>query len=156
MGKIVRVIKSVYGKINWGIIKNALTSLLSIKMKVKENNVEIKVDKKFIKEFAHSNYSANINKKLQNVKANLAFHLKEIVENSGHIKKEENAKPKHSIDAHNGFEKYTARFIVIDVQNNLSKEYSCVIVVRCPNYKERYIYDIVDIKKVGPPQRCNM
>lgn len=56
MGKIVRVIKSVYGKINWGIIKNALTSLLSIKMKVKENNVEIKVDKKFIKEFAHSNY----------------------------------------------------------------------------------------------------
>ena len=60
MGRIVRVIKSVYGKINWGIIKNALTSLLSIKMKIKENN--------------------------------------------------------------------------------LSKEYSCVIVVRCPNYKERYIY----------------
>lgn len=110
-------------------------------------------DKEINEEFTHSNYSANIDRKLQNVKANISYYLKEIIENSGHIKSEENTKEKHNLDAHNGFEKYTARFIVMDNQYNITKEHSCVIVVRCPNYKERYIYDIVDIKKVGPPQR---
>ena len=27
------------------------------------------------------------------------------------------------------------------------QRYTCVIVVRCPNYKEMYLYDIVNIKK---------
>ena len=131
-------------KIDWGIVKNILISLL---------NTKIKIDKKFIKEFTHSKYSANIDRKLQNVKANIAYYLQEIIENSGHVKSEENTKEKHKLDAYNGFEKYTARFVVMDNQYNITKEYSCVIVVRCPNYKEKYIYDIVDIKKVGPPQR---
>lgn len=153
MGKVVNVIKTIYGKIDWGIVKNILISLLNTKIKIKENNFELKIDKKFIREFTHSNYSANIDRKLQNVKANIAYYLQEIIENSGHVKSEENTKEKHKLDAYNGFEKYTARFVVMDNQYNITKEYSCVIVVRCPNYKEKYIYDIVDIKKVGPPQR---
>ncbi|MBR1454356.1 MAG: hypothetical protein IJ593_06900, partial [Lachnospiraceae bacterium] len=64
-------------KIDWGIVKNILISLL---------NTKIKIDKKFIKEFTHSKYSANIDRKLQNVKANIAYYLQEIIENSGHVK----------------------------------------------------------------------
>ena len=76
----------------------------------------------------------------------------EIVENSGNISIEDNKKQKHNIDAYFGFEKYKCRFVVIDKINKKQTVYSCILVVRCPNFKEKYLYDIINIKKAGNPQ----
>lgn len=152
MGKIVNITKTIYGKIDWNIVKNILLSFLGKIICVKENNAKIKIDRKFIKEFLGSKFTISSNKKIRNVKANIASHLMEIIENSGHIQLEKNKKEKHKYDAFMGFEKYKCRFIIEDLQNNVKNEYSAIIVVRCPNFKEKYIYDIVDIKKASHPQ----
>ena len=152
MGKIVKITKTIYGKINWNIIKSILMLFLGKAICVKENNAIIKIDRKFIREFVGSKFTANSNRKIKNVKANIAGHLCEIIENSGHLEIETNKKKKHNVDASVGFEKYKCRFIIEDVKNNINNEYSAIIVVRCPNFKEKYIYDIVEIKKVSHPQ----
>ena len=152
MGKIVKITKTIYGKIDWNIVKNILLSFLGKIICIKENNVKIKIDRKFIREFIGSKFTINSNKKIRNVKANIAGHLTEILENSGHIILEKNKKEKHKNDAFMGFEKYKCRFIIEDLQNDVKNEYSAIIVVRCPNFKEKYIYDIVDIKKASHPQ----
>lgn len=156
MGQIVKIAKTLYGKVNWNIIKPILLNILKKTFKIKENNTEVKIDRKFIKEFIYSKYSTFANIKFKTVKVNLASHIQELIENCGHIEYEENQKIKHNDDASFGFEKYKCRFILEDKANNINQEYTCIIVVRCPNFKEKYLYDIIDIKKAGPPQRCNM
>ena len=153
MGKIVKITKTIYGKINWDNIKNILLSFLGKVICVKENNAIIKIDRKFVREFIGSKFTINSNRKIKNVKANIASYLCEIIENSGHLEFEINKKKKHNIDASMGFEKYKCRFVVEDTRNSISSEYSAIIIVRCPNFKEKYIYDIVEIKKASHPQR---
>ena len=89
MGKIVHVVKTKYGKIDWSIVKGILMHFLNKKIIIKENNVEIKIDRKFVKEYIHSNYSLSAKRKIK-------------------------------------------------------------------NFKERYLYDIVDIRKASPSQKSNM
>lgn len=61
MGKVVKVIKTLYGKIDWGVLKNTLMKLLNLKIVIKESNTVIKFDKKFIREYIHSTYTAYLN-----------------------------------------------------------------------------------------------
>lgn len=152
MGKVIKITKTIYGKIDWVKIKNILSSFLGNVICIKENNAKIKIDRKFIKEFVGSKYTINSNKKIRKVKANIAIHLREIIENSGHIKFEKNKKKKHINDAFMGFEKYKCRFIIEDIESGIKNEYTAIIVVRCPNYNEKYICDIVEIKKASHPQ----
>lgn len=151
MGKIVKVIKNIYGKVDWEIVRAILYKLLKQKIIIKENNSIIKIDRKFIREYVYSQYSVLAMRKIKNVKANLSYYIKEIVENSGHVLGEQNIKSKHKKDASLGFEKYKSMFVIED-KNGKKEKFSCTIVVRCPNYKEKFLYDIVDIKKASPPQ----
>ena len=45
MGKVVKVIKTIYGRIDWSIVKNILILFLNTKIRIKENNVELKIAK---------------------------------------------------------------------------------------------------------------
>ena len=150
MGRIIKITKSIIGKFNWKDIKNNLIKYLKKIIVIKENNVEIKIDRKFIKEYLGSQYTAYSSKKIKSIKANMSLHIVDIIENAGHIKKEKNVESKHNIDAWQGFEKYKARFEYVtkdEFNNDISTIYSCILILRCPNTYEKYLYDIVGIKK---------
>lgn len=150
MGRIVNIVKTLYGKVDWTEVRDKLLKLVKIVVTIKENNAKVKFDKKFIKEFSASKYTQSANRKVKNIKANLVDNIVELVENSGHISIEVNNKNKHKTDSGYRWEKYKClfRFNSLDERgNNISILYSCCIVIRCPNFNEKYIYDIVDIKK---------
>lgn len=151
MGRVVKIIKTMYGKIDWDIVKTILKKFLDKKFIIKENSAEIRIDKKFIKEYIHSNYTYSAKKKTKKVKANIVISLDQLIIYSGHIREEKNTKAKHNNDASFGFEKYKVKFSLIDCNDNV-EEYDCTLVIRCPNFKEKYLYDIVDIKKASPSQ----
>lgn len=150
MGRIVNIVKTLYGRVDWSAARMKLLKLVKNVITIKENNAKVKFDRKFIKEFTASKYTQSANKKIKNIKANLVDNITELVENAGHIFIEINNKDKHRIDSGYRWEKYKClfRFNSLDeLGNNVSIIYSCCIVIRCPNFKEKYIYDIVDIKK---------
>ena len=150
MGRIIKVVKSIYGKIDWEIIRQQLLRILKKTVIIKENNMLVKFDKRFIKEYTASLYTQRSNKKIKSIKANIAIKIIDLIENSGHIVREENLKSKHKRDAYFGWEKYKCRF-KYESKNELGivmiEYFSCCVVIRCPNINEKYIYDIVDIKK---------
>lgn len=150
MGRIVNIVKTLYGRVDWSVVRKKILKLVKTIITIKENNAKVKFDRKFIKEFTASKYTQSANKKIKNIKANLVDNIAELVENAGHISIEINNKDKHKTDSGYRWEKYKClfRFNSLDeLGNNVSIIYSCCIVIRCPNFKEKYIYDIVDIKK---------
>lgn len=151
MGKVVRIIRRFKGKIDWNIIRGVLASFVGKVIKVKETNESIKIDKKFIKEFASSVYTQKSNQTIKKIKANISPFIKELIESAGHANDEANNESKHNFDARKGWKKYRAMFEIelnINGTNELvMQRYSCIIVVRCPNRKEMYLYDITNIKK---------
>ena len=56
-------------------------------------------------------------------------------------------KEKHKIDAKYGFYKYGAKFSIVD--NDKETTYSCSLLVRNDANGKKYLYDILDIKKIN-------
>lgn len=151
MGKYIKVIRKFTGKIDWKLIKSLLLLLVGKEYAIKETKEIIKVDKKFVKEYVSSKYTKGLNSTFKKIKANLSNLIEELIENASHPKTENNKEDKHKSDAYKGWKKFTSRFIIETYDSNSNKmvmqKYTCVIVARCPNYKEMYLYDIVNIKK---------
>ena len=151
MSKYIRIIRKYTGKINWKLIKSLLVLLIGKKVVISETKEVIKIDKKFAKEFVSSKYTKGLNNTLKKIKANLSEFIEELIKNASHPKHEDNKETKHNNDAYNGWRKYVSRFTieVFDANENkmVLQRYTCIMVVRCPNYKEMYLYDIVNIKK---------
>lgn len=151
MSKYIQIIRKYTGKINWKLIKSLLALLIGKKVVISETKEVIKIDKKFAKEFVSSKYTKGLNNSLKKIKANLSEFIEELIKNASHPKHEDNNETKHNNDAYNGWEKYVSRFTIEVFDTNENKmvlqRYTCVMVIRCPNHKEMYLYDIVNIKK---------
>ena len=115
--------------------------------KITETNNSVIIDKKTSKEYSFSKYSQSLNINTKKLKGILSKYLKEIISNSFDRRFVNYKKVKHVKDAKYGFYKYKIVFSIInDLNENI---YEAVVLVRNSEDKKKYLYDILDIKKIN-------
>lgn len=117
--------------------------------KITETNNSVIIDKKTSKEYTFSKYSRKLDAENKKVKGILSKYLKEIISNSFDRRFVNNKKAKHVKDAKYGFYRYKIVFsIKDDVKENI---YEAVVLIRNDANTKKYLYDILDIKKLINP-----
>lgn len=117
--------------------------------KITETNNNVIIDKKTSREYSFSKYSRNLDMEDKKIKGLLSKYLKEIINNSGKRIYSSNKKSKHVKDAKYGFYRYKIVFSIInDLNENI---YEAVVLVRNDANTKKYLYDILDIKKLINP-----
>lgn len=117
--------------------------------KITETNNSVIIDKKTSKEYTFSKYSRKLDAENKKVKGILSKYLKEIISNSFDRRFVNYKKAKHVKDAKYGFYRYKIVFsIKDDVKENI---YEAVVLIRNSEDKKKYLYDILDIKKLINP-----
>ncbi len=117
--------------------------------KITETNNSVIIDKKTSKEYTFSKYSRKLDAENKKVKGILSKYLKEIISNSFDRRFVNYKKAKHVKDAKYGFYRYKIVFSIIDdVKENI---YEAVVLIRNDANTKKYLYDILDIKKLINP-----
>lgn len=117
--------------------------------KITETNNSVIIDKKTSKEYTFSKYSRKLAAENKKVKGILSKYLKEIISNSFDRRFVNYKKAKHVKDAKYGFYRYKIVFsIKDDVKENI---YEAVVLIRNDANTKKYLYDILDIKKLINP-----
>lgn len=117
--------------------------------KITETNNNVIIDKKTSKEYTFSKYSRKLDAENKKVKGILSKYLKEIISNSFDRRFVNYKKAKHVKDAKYGFYRYKIVFsIKDDVKENI---YEAVVLIRNDANTKKYLYDILDIKKLINP-----
>lgn len=117
--------------------------------KITETNNSVIIDKKTSKEYTFSKYSRKLDAENKKVKGILSKYLKEIISNSFDRRFVNYKKSKHVKDAKYGFYRYKIVFsIKDDVKENI---YEAVVLIRNDANTKKYLYDILDIKKLINP-----
>lgn len=134
--------------INKETIKN-INSQRGEVYKITETNNSVIIDKKTSKEYTFSKYSRKLDAENKKVKGILSKYLKEIISNSFDRRFVNYKKAKHVKDAKYGFYRYKIVFsIKDDVKENI---YEAVVLIRNDANTKKYLYDILDIKKLINP-----
>lgn len=137
-----------FKNINKEIVKN-INSQRGEVYKITETNNSVIIDKKTSKEYTFSKYSRKLDAENKKVKGILSKYLKEIISNSFDRRFVNYKKAKHVKDAKYGFYRYKIVFsIKDDVKENI---YEAVVLIRNSEDKKKYLYDILDIKKLINP-----
>ena len=117
--------------------------------KITETNNSVIIDKKTSKEYTFSKYSRKLDAENKKVKGILSKYLKEIISNSFDRRFVNYKKAKHVKDAKYGFNRHKIVFsIKDDVKENI---YEAVVLIRNDANTKKYLYDILDIKKLINP-----
>ena len=117
--------------------------------KITETNNSVIIDKKTSKEYTFSKYSRKLDAENKKVKGILSKYLKEIISNSFDRRFVNYKKAKHVKDAKYGFYRYKIVFSIKDVvKENI---YEAVVLIRNDANTKKYLYDILDIKKLINP-----
>lgn len=117
--------------------------------KITETNNSVIIDKKTSKEYTFSKYSRKLDAENKKVKGILSKYLMEIISNSFDRRFVNYKKAKHVKDAKYGFYRYKIVFsIKDDVKENI---YEAVVLIRNDANTKKYLYDILDIKKLINP-----
>lgn len=137
-----------FKNINKEIVKN-INSQRGEVYKITETNNSVIIDKKTSKEYTFSKYSRKLDAENKKVKGILSKYLKEIISNSFDRRFVNYKKAKHVKDAKYGFYRYKIVFsIKDDVKENI---YEAVVLIRNDANTKKYLYDILDIKKLINP-----
>lgn len=119
--------------------------------RILESGESVYIGEDLPSEFTQSKYT----EKLKNTRRDLLYaknqtpqEFKDLIEIATDGKWEPNRKSKHNLDAKYGFYRYTTRF-VIDKGKGRGPEYKANLLIRCDSDGKKYLYDIMDIKKVG-------
>ncbi len=117
--------------------------------KITETNNSVIIDKKTSREYSFSKYSQSLNINTKKLKGILSKYFKEIISNFFNRKFVNYKKAKHVKDAKYGFYRYKIVFSIKDeVKENI---YEAVVLIRNSEDKKKYLYDILDIKKLINP-----
>ena len=134
--------------INKETVKNIISQRGEV-YKITETNNSVIIDKKTRKEYTFSNYSRKLDAENIKVKGILSKYQKEIISNSFDRRFVNYKKAKHVKDAKYGFYRYKIVFsIKDDVKENI---YEAVVLIRNDANTKKYLYDILDIKKLINP-----
>lgn len=98
-------------------------------------------------EYSHSKSAENLPTKDKLAKGRAVTGLQEIIENAQNRRWEPNKKKKHSVDAKYGFYRYDTNFSF--EHNGKEQIYSATILIRNDANGKKYLYDILNPKKIG-------
>lgn len=107
----------------------------------------ILIDDKTANKYIYSCYTRWSKTDMKYVKCILANYIKELFMNASSKSYEVNRKNKHNLDAKYGFYKYGVKFSIVD--NGKETIYTCSLLVRNDANGKKYLYDILDIKKIN-------
>lgn len=116
-----------------------------------ESGQKVYIGKDLSGEYTQSEYTKWLlrnRKKLLNVKNQAAQGLGEMIEIATDREWEKNRKEKHAVEAKYGWYNYSSRFAV-DTGNETTDIYTVRLKIRNDANGKKYLYDILDIKKVG-------
>ena len=111
-----------------------------------ESSYNILIDKKTANEFIYSHDTKYSSYELKYVKYKLSKYLKELIENGKDKIFVNHKKEKHILDAKYGFYKYKITFSI--VEKNIESIYIAIVLVRNSYDGKKYLYDILDIKRI--------
>ncbi len=107
----------------------------------------ILIDDKTANEYIYSCYTRWSKTDMKYVKCILSNYIKELFMNASSKSFVNKKKEKHKIDAKYGFYKYGVKFSIVD--NDKETIYTCSLLVRNDANGKKYLYDILDIKKIN-------
>lgn len=126
--------------------KNNIKKQRGNKYKNIETSNNIYIDYKLQGEYIYSKYTKRRPNDIKYVKCILSDYIEELFLNAKNKTYEANRKSKHKIDAKYGFYEYNVKFSVF--QNKKEVIYTCTLLVRNDANGKKYLYDILDIKKI--------
>ena len=138
----------------WDEIKEYLKQYVGEYYEILETSECVFIGDDFPAEYAGSEYTAHLWKVKKHAKANAAQGIPELIAIADNPSKTGNTKEKHASDAKNGWYSYSTRFAlpVYGRGDNQSlseyKLYSAELLVRQDKEGKRYLYDMINIKKV--------
>ena len=135
-----------FKSINKETIKN-IKNQKGISYKITETNNNVFIDKKTAYEFVYSKNSVLNNKQQKLIKSKLSKYFKEIINNSNDRKFVNYKKKKHIKDAKYGFYKYKITFSILN--KGVEDLYEAIVLIRNSEDTKKYLYDILDIKKIN-------
>ena len=128
-------------------IKDYLTQHIGEYYNIIESGQKVYLGEDLPSEYAYSEYSKKLPTNKLLAKGRASSNLQEIIENASNRQWSKNTKPKHIQDAKYGFYKYDTKFS-FDV-NGKEQTYSGTILIRNDANGKKYLYDILNIKKIG-------
>lgn len=128
-------------------IKDYLTQHIGEYYSIIESGQKVYLGEELPNEYAYSEYSKKLPTNKLLAKGRASSNLQEIIENASNRQWSKNTKSKHNQDAKYGFYKYDTKFS-FDV-NGKEQIYSGTILIRNDANGKKYLYDILNIKKIG-------
>lgn len=141
------IFENTQGKSIKKTIKEYLTKHIGEYYNIIESGQKVYLGEDLPNEYAYSEYSKKLPTNKLLAKGRAVTNLQEIIENATNRQWDKNKKVKHNIDAKYGFYKYDTKFS-FDI-NGKEQTYSGTVLVRNDANGKKYLYDILDIKKVG-------
>lgn len=118
--------------------------------KIIETNDSIVIDKKAVKEYVFSEYSKKLKYTKKLIKSMISKYINDFINYSSNKHFVNYKNPKHIKDAKYGFYKYSITFSLIN--DNKESFYQAILLVRNDANEKKYLYDILDIKKINQPR----
>ena len=114
---------------------------------IKESGQKIYFSKDLVGEYTYSNSTKNMSITNKLAKGRVVVGLKEVINNARDRIWEPNKKEKHKVDAKYGFYRYNTSFSF--EYNGIEQIYSGILLIRNDENGKKYLYDILNIKKIG-------
>lgn len=151
--KIVQINEIIFkGKqnIDWKSVEKYAKKYVNELFAIAINDERIYIDKSFPNEFSHSVDTERLRGGNAKAKANAIQGIPELIEISDNPRQIENYEKKHEISAKYGWQRYTSRFSLPILENEIIIRYNvyiATILIRLDADHKKYLYDIVNIKK---------
>lgn len=137
-------------------IKQYLTKHIGEYADIIESGQRVYLGEDLPGEYTYSKSAQSLNKTELLAKGRATSGLKEIINNATNRQYEPNRKDKHNVDAKYGFYRYDTTFAF--EHNGKEQNYTGTILIRNDADGKKYLYDILNIKKIGsnlPPATSN-
>ena len=146
----VKILKNIFDNKEENIqkvISKNIKQYIGKYARIKESGQKVYFGKDLVGEYTYSNATKNLSTvdKLAKGRAVIGFY--EIINNAKERKWEPNKKEKHVLNAKYGFYRYKTIFSF--EYNGIESIYEGCILIRNDGNKRKYLYDILNIKKIG-------
>ena len=149
--EIDTIVFSTKRRIDWSGVEEYLKKYVGQEYRIDETDDLIFIGSDFPDEYANSNYSVRAHGTIGKAKANASQAIPELIKIATNITFRENSDEKHSKDAKFGWYRCTVRFTLptCDDKGNVTgrNAFQGRMIIRFDEDGNKYLYDIIDIKK---------
>lgn len=162
-GKNIALIKDIIFKgkrnVQWKDVEDYLKYYIGEFFTIAETNEIVYFGKDLPDEYAHSEYTSTLKGANAKAKANASQGLGAMIEIASNPKFRANDKPKHAVNAANGWYRYESRFAlpVYDNKGDIERYnvFQVYMIIRHDLNGKKYLYDLINIKKeTSIPPSC--